>query len=461
MNSPEWDLLKSARRVLLVGVGGSGMSGLATILLQMAKVVVGSDLAESSALQRLRRAGADIRAFHSAENVQDADLVIISAAIPNDNPELVVARQSGIPVLTHAEALGALLSQRTGIAVAGTHGKTTTTAMIAFILDRCGLDPSFLIGSEALDLGASARLGTGPHMVVEADEYDRRFLALRPHLAVITSIEPDHLDYYRDLAEIQSAFVEFAARVLPGGALITCADSPALADLTLPGSRITYGLSPAADWRISSYRPEAGGCRFVVEGPDHQRAEIALRLAGHHNASNALAATIACLVLGVDLTLTAEALQHFTGTRRRFETIGRYRGIWVVDDYAHHPTEVRATLRAARERHGGRIIVVFQPHTTNRTAKLLADFVSAFDNADRVVLVPIYQPAGRERQGLPVSSEDLAVRMPPHLIRLVSGLDEAMDVLKEEVAPGDLVITMGAGDVNKIGPELCRWLEAG
>lgn len=447
--------LAGARRVHLIGVGGSGMSTLAELLLGRGLTVSGSDLsAEAAAAVRARGARVDVG--HRAGQVDGAELVIVSAAIPPENEELAEARRRRLPILTHAEALGELMRGRVGVAVAGTHGKSTTTAMIGFLLAAAGLDPTVLVGARAVDFGGGARAGHGPHLVVEADEYDRRFLALRPTLGLITSIEADHLDYFRDLEEIVGAFRAFVDRIAGDGVVVTGADDPVLASLGLPRRRVTYGAAESADWRLDRPEPRpGGGCSFRVRGPAGE-AGVNLRLSGLHNASNATGALAAVTALGADLEVAAAALAEFRGTERRFQTLARAGGIWVVDDYAHHPTAVRATLEAARQVHAGRVWAVFQPHTSNRVAELMDGFATAFEPADLLTLLPIYRPPGRGKGERPVTSADLAraIGRPP--VRLAASLDEAEAELAGELRPGDLALVMGAGDVTRLAHGLAR-----
>jgi|SRR5579884_992106 len=456
--------LAAARHVHFVGIGGAGMSGLARLLQQQGKRVSGSDARASAATAALEAAGARVYVGHRAEQVGAVDLVITSAAVATDNPELAAARTRGLPVLSHAEVLGLLVAAGRGVAVAGTHGKTTTTALVGFLLDRAGRDPTILAGSEMANYGASVRLGRGPHVVVEADEYDRRFLRLAPRLAVVTSVEPDHLDYYRDLAEIRGAFAAFTARLPTDGLLLVCADDAQAAALPTPARRLTYGLA-GADWQADDVRPLADGMAFLAVGPCGEQAPVRLPLLGRHNVANALAALAVAAEEGVPLADAAAALADFRGTRRRFQPVGTAAGVRVVDDYAHHPTAVRVTLEAARAARtasgdAGPLWVVFQPHTRNRTARLLDQFAAAFGAADAVVVTAIYEPVGREREPLAVSGADLAARIIGPPATYVPALEDAADYLAARVPAGALVLTMGAGDVDRLGPLLLGRLRA-
>ncbi|HEY7062141.1 MAG TPA: UDP-N-acetylmuramate--L-alanine ligase [Chloroflexota bacterium] len=461
--------LDDVRRAHFVGIGGSGMSGLARLLLDKSIAVSGSDARPGPAADALRAHGATVHVGHAAVQVGDADLVVISAAVPADNPEVLEARRWRIPVLSHADVLGLLTARGRGIAIAGTHGKTTTTALVGFLLERAGYDPTILAGAEMLNYGASVRLGRGPHVVVEADEYDRRFLRLVPQVAVVTSVEPDHLDYFRDLAEIEETFAEFVARLPADGSLIVCADDAGARGLAGP-NRVTYGLEGGASWRALDCRPTtfdgrpikdgrgraerrpAYGMEFVAVALDGERAAVLLPLVGRHNVANALAALAVAHGEGVPLRDAAAAVADFRGTRRRFQPIGSARGVMVVDDYAHHPTAVRATIKAARGVHAGPLWVAFQPHTRNRTRRLLADFAAALALADGVVVTAIYEPVGREREPIAVSGADLAAQVSGPPATYVAELEGAAAYLAERLPPGALLVTMGAGDVDRLGP---------
>ena len=377
--------------------------------------------------------------------------MIISAAIPASNPELECAVQRGLAVATHAQVLGELSRQLRTVAIAGTHGKSTTTALTAHILTTCGLDPICLGGAYAPDLGGSGRAGAGKIMVVEADEYARRFLELQPWVAVITNLEADHLDIYGSLEELHSAFAEFAGRVPGDGHLVYCSD--ALISLDFSDRRsVRYGFADNADWRISDYRPSSGGIAFVVTTPDSERFPVSTSLRGRHNAQNATAAIVAASLTGVSADDAIRAVSTFSGTKRRFETVFRDDRVWVIDDYAHHPTEIRATLQAAREVHPGEIWVVFQPHTTHRTRSLFGEFVTSFADADRLILLPTYHPSGREHGTIDRDAEDLAESIQHRRVELASSIDDAAARVLASITDDTLIITMGAGDVTTLGP---------
>jgi UDP-N-acetylmuramate--alanine ligase len=428
----------------------------------MGKQVTGSDSTNSPTLDSLRERGATVFADHAPEHVGLADYVVRSAAVPADNVEVAEAARRGLPRRKLAEAVGELMADRTGVAIAGTHGKTTTTALVAWLLECGGLDPLALVGGDTPAFAQGARLGSGP-MVVEADEYDRRFLEYWPTVAVVTSIEADHLDYYRDLDEIRQVFSELVERLPADGRLVVCADEPRAAALESRAQRETYGFAHAADWRLSEYAPRAGGGSSFVLHTGGRSWPVTSPLVGEHNARNAAAAIAVADYFGIGLRACLAALAEFEAPRRRFETKGSPRGIRVVDDYGHHPTEVAAVLAAARGIAAGDVWVVFQPHTTNRTAALLDAFGHAFGDARHALILPIYRPSGRELDARPVSAADLVerVRQTGHPdVRNAPSFEAAREIVVAEAQPGDLVVTMGAGDVTRLSDELVRALGA-
>ncbi|MBV8720077.1 MAG: UDP-N-acetylmuramate--L-alanine ligase [Chloroflexi bacterium] len=455
--------IAQAQRVHMVGIGGSGMAALSSLLLQMGKRVSGSDVAVGGGLEQLRAAGATVYGAHAAANLApDVEYVVRSSAVPADNPEVREAERRGLPNRKLAAAVGELMQGRSGVAIAGTHGKTTTTALVTWLLEQGGVDPMALIGADTPRYAHGARVGAGP-MVVEADEYDRRFLHYWPEVAVVTSIEADHLDYYRDLAEIRAAFAELVSRIPAHGRLVVCSDEPCAAGLTSPAQRETYGFGRDADWRIEGYEPVPGrGARFCLSAGGRSW-DVESPLVGEHNARNVVAAIAVADYFGVGLRVAIAALPAFQGPRRRFETRGRPRGIWVVDDYGHHPTEVRAVLEAARGVAEGQVWIVFQPHTAHRTWALFDEFTRAFEAADHVVVLPIYRPSGRDHEYSNVTAEDLveSIRRQGHPdARYVGGFDAASQVVTSGAKPGDLVLTMGAGDVTRLSGQLLEALGA-
>ncbi|MBV9543532.1 MAG: UDP-N-acetylmuramate--L-alanine ligase [Chloroflexi bacterium] len=449
--------LESAQRVHLVGIGGSGMGALAGLLLQMGKHISGSDSSGSAAVAQL---GARVFGQHAAANVGDAEYVVRSSAVADDNVEVQETQRRGLPLRKLADAVGELMRGRSGVAIAGTHGKTTTTALVTWLLECGGLDPLALIGADAPRFSMGARLGSGP-MVVEADEYDRRFLSYWPEVAVVTSIEADHLDYYRDVSEIREAFQELVSRVPAHGRVIVSADERCAASLVSVAQRDTYGVAECSNWRVTEYAPRRGGGSTFSLTTDGRTWSVESPLVGEHNACNVAAAIAVADYFGVGLRSALAALPRFEGPRRRFESKGKSRGVWIVDDYAHHPTEVAAVLRAARGVAEADVWVVFQPHTTNRTAALLEEFSRAFDQADHVLVLPIFRPAGRELAARHVTSSDLVARMRQREhadVRLADTSAAALEAIAADAQPGDLVLTMGAGDVTRLSDELVREL---
>jgi UDP-N-acetylmuramate--alanine ligase len=379
--------------------------------------------------------------------------------VPEDDPEVARARELGVPVLKHAEMLGELSRSRRTLAVAGTHGKTTTTGMLTTILISAGLDPTVLIGGVLPSLGSGARLGGSDFLVAEADEFDRRFLKLHPEIAIVTNVEPDHLDYYGDFAAIREAFAAFAGRVPEDGWLVLNADDRHAAELAevRPDQAVTYGLTPRAEWRATGITVnDVGGSDFVVYANDALVGRFRLRVSGKHNVANALAAAVAAGRVGVDLTTASEALEGFIGVERRLEWKGEAGGVVVLDDYAHHPTEIRATLAAVREQHPGRIVCLVQPHHYHRLSSLFPDFARAFGDADEVVVTDVYAPAGRGPNAGERTAEDLSRAIEGASARYGGNLDAAIQAVVDLARPGDVVLTMGAGDVTHGGPAILR-----
>ena len=444
------------KRIHLVGIGGAGLSAIARVLLESGQPVSGSDEQETEFTARLRASG--VRGFigHAAQNIAGADLVLVSSAVSRTNPEVVAAMQAGLPVVKRQDFVGGMMAERVGLAIAGTHGKTTTAALTAYVLCRAGQQPSFIVGGLISDLDTNARHGTGAPFVVEADEYDRMFLGLRPTVAVVTNVEHDHPDCYPTFAELSAAFDEFAALVPAHGVLIACNDDAgarALAQAARTrGTRVvTYGLQAGADWRAELMQPNgAGGCDFVVSNAGRELGLVRTRLAGDHNVCNTLAALAAVDYCGVPFATALPALREFRGVGRRFEVKGEVQGITVVDDYAHHPTEIRATLASARQRYPGRPLwAMFQPHTFSRTQALLVDFAASFADADHVVMSDIY--AARETDSAQVTSADLIGAMRHPDARYVGGLEAAAHMLARRLHPGDVLLTLGAGTSHKVG----------
>ena len=444
--------------VHLIGIGGSGLSAIARLLLESGFSVSGSDRTLSDLAKQLAAAGATVFTGHAAENIRGADLVVRSSAIPDSNPEVAAALAAGIPVLKRADFLGQLMQGRLGIAVAGTHGKTTTTAMLAWLLTACGEDPSYIIGGVSKNLENNAHAGRGQAFVIEADEYDRMFLGLSPQIAVVTMMEHDHPDCFPTAQDYFDAFAAFVHRLQPGGLLLTSADdphAPALAAELPAGCRqLSYGMSLSADLRASALtRNAAGGFTFqVIERTGEKVAEIALGVPGEHNVRNALAAFAVARELSLDLAAAASALARFAGTGRRFDLRGEANGVVLIDDYAHHPTEIRATLAAARSRYADRRIwAVWQPHTYSRTLALLPEFKNAFGDANQVIVMAIY--AARE-QNPGFSAGQVVAEMPHPAARYIPALADVRDTLLAELQPGDVVLVLSAGDADQVSAQL-------
>jgi UDP-N-acetylmuramate--alanine ligase len=442
--------------VHFVGIGGAGLSAIARVLMQQGAEVSGSDLVLSPVAEALARDGARVFAGHRAENVSGAEVVVMSSAVPASNVEVQAAQAAGIPVLKRPEFLARMMDGRVGVAVAGTHGKTTTTAMIASVLLQAGRDPTFVVGGVIAGLETNARAGAGPLFVIEADEYDRTFLSLKPTAAVVTNVEHDHPDCYPAFADFRAAFEQFAASVPREGLLAVCWDDAVARELgerrRAEGGAVTsFGLGQGAELRAEEVRPNfAGGVDFLATREGEVLGLVRLRVPGAHNASNAMGALAVADFLGVPFRVAREALREFRGVGRRFEIKGEAGGVIVVDDYAHHPTEIRTTLRAARDRFPGRSLwAVWQPHTYSRTVALLADFARAFAAADHVVVLPIY--AARETDTLGVSSGDVVAAMQHPDARCARSLDEAVVWLGTELRSGDVVLTLGAGDGYRVG----------
>lgn len=430
------------------------MTPLATILLQLGVRVTGSDLVESHQLDALRALGARIWIGHDGTRIGDADVVVVSSAISDENPEARAAQVQGIPVIKHATALATLMHTRRGVAVAGTHGKSTTTAMIAHVLESAGARPTFHVGAELIDYGLFGRAGDGDLLIAEADEFDRRFLAYDPEIAVVTYAEADHLDYYGTLKAMVDAYRDFIARVRPGGYVVLNWDDPTARSLpTGDLERTTYGEGDGADWRLIEWQPRGfQGSNLVVREPAGLSQRFSLKVLGRHNALNATATIAVASHLGISMEAVRQGLATFQGIRRRIELLGASGGISVIDDYAHHPTEVRATLAAIQAHwksggsRGGQLWAVYQPHTEHRTATLFDEFLDCFADADQVLLTEAYMPSGRRLAEGGATHLDLVAALHHRAVRAVSPA-QSIRVIASEAQPGDLVVVMGAGDI--------------
>ena len=452
-------MFRHTRHIHFVGIGGIGMSGIAELLVNLGYRVSGSDRAVSDITERLQGLGARIYQGHKAEQVLGADVVVISSAIPKDNIEVRAARARAIPVIPRAEMLAELMRMKYGLAVAGTHGKTTTTSLLAVICAEAGLDPTVVVGGRLRSLGSNARLGQGEYLVAEADESDGSFLRLSPTIAVVTNIDAEHLDHYGTFDKLVDAFRHFVNQVPFYGGAVLCFDHPVVRGL-LPDIEkpvITYGFAAQAELRAHSLQVGPRGVRFSVDLFRDPLGSIHLPLMGRHNVLNALGALGAALELDIPFDVAAKALTGFEGVGRRIEAVGDENGILVVDDYGHHPTEVRATLRGIREHHDRPVRVVFQPHRYSRTKDLFEEFLGAFDDADNVAILDIYPAGEAPIEG--VSTERLVQAMRARGHRRVehrASLEDALEWLEETARPGELVITLGAGSVSKLAKAFVR-----
>jgi len=439
------------------------MSGLARVLLDQGCDVRGSDLSSTPVTERLRHLGATVYTGHCADNIGDAELVVISTAIDPANPELQEATGKGIPVIHRADLLALLMNRQRGLAIAGAHGKTTTTAMLALVMEKCRLDPTVLIGGELTNIGGNAKLGRGEYLVAEADESDKSFLKLKPYLAVVTNIEDDHLDHYGSVENIIAAFRQFLGGITPGGAAVLCFDDAAVREVSgACGERvISYAVEyPEADYVLNDIRPTGSGSAAEVYYRGQHLGRLTLPVPGRHNLANALAVVAAGRFIGISFPEMAAALRDYRGAGRRYQLMGRVDGITVVDDYAHHPTEIDATLKAARQVHSGRIITVFQPHRYSRTSLLHQRFGNCFAHTDVLIINDIYSAGEKPLPGVTAQLiVDAVVAHNGHRPVFIGSRDETVAYLAENLHRGDLVLTMGAGDVWKTGPELLNRLQ--
>jgi len=457
-------MFATSQHAHFVGIGGIGMSGIAEILLSLGMKVSGSDLRRSAVTDRLAQLGATIYEGHRAGNVQGSTVVVTSSAVALSNPEVIEAHALKIPVIPRAEMLAELMRLKYGIAIAGMHGKTTTTSMVASVLAAGGLDPTVVVGGRVDALGSNARLGTTQYLVAEADESDRSFLKLSPILAVVTNLDREHMDCYHDMADVERAYVDFMDRVPFYGAVVACIDNQQLKEI-LPRVRrrvLTYGIAHDADYRIemvSSGHGDSQGVaqgigfsRFVVHASAGLLGPFDLHVPGRHNVLNATAAVAIARQLEMTPERIAEGLDHFRGVDRRFQLRGSARGVTVVDDYGHHPTEIRATLAAARECGYKRILVVFQPHRYTRTADLMDEFTTAFTAADVVIVLPIY--AASEEPIVGVTAERLAERIEGPRVEFAADFQSAVAAIELAAQEGDLILTLGAGSVSQLAPQI-------
>ncbi len=446
-----------------VGIGGIGMSGIAELLLNLGYHVSGSDLRGSDITEHLRELGGTIFRGHATEHVQGADVVVTSSAVRDDNPEVVAARQAAIPVIPRAEMLAELMRLKYSIAVAGAHGKTSTTSLIAAVLEDGGLDPTVVIGGKLKSIGRNAVLGGGDFIVAEADESDGSFLKFSPTIAVVTNIDREHLDFYRDLEEIKETFLQFIGRLPFYGLAVLCLDSGPIQELIprIDKRFTTYGMTSQADFHAKQVRFEGQRTRFAVYHQGEHLGEVVLNLQGTHSVYNALASIAVGRELNIAFDTIKRTLETVEGVQRRLELKGEVGGIRIMDDYGHHPTEIKHTLQAVRESWPERrLVVVFQPHRYTRTRALFDDFVTSFYQSDVLLVLPIYAAGEDPIEG--VEAADLCRQIGAHghrEARYQEGLQEAVETLRDMVRPGDLVLTLGAGDVVRVGEMLLAQLE--
>ena len=465
------------QRIHFVGIGGIGMSGIAEVLLNLGYKISGSDLKSSAVTQRLASLGAQIFEGHQAANISGADVVVTSSAISIDNPEVAEARRLHIPVIQRAEMLAELMRLKYGIAIAGMHGKTTTTSMVAAVLAAGGLDPTVVVGGRVDAMGSNARLGKSHYLVAEADESDRSFLKLSPILSVVTNIDREHMDCYRDMRDVRRTFLEFMERVPFYGLVVGCCDDPVLQRLLPHVHRrvTTYGTAPGSDFLITVPQVrarslgvklgEAALSHFRVlykekDGPEKDLGEFTLHVPGTHNVLNATAAIAVGTALDIPTDQIRSALNAFRGVDRRFQLKGKAAGVSVVDDYGHHPTEIRATLAAARQCGFRRVHVIFQPHRYTRTRDLMNEFATAFADADTLLLLDIYPASEKPIEG--ITAEALAERITgggKHDVHYAPSFAHAAEKVSVAAQPGDLILTLGAGSVSQLGPAILERLE--
>ncbi len=475
MSTPPQVATEIPQRVHLVGVGGIHMSAIARLLLHRGHTVSGSDLYLSPLTGEIESLGVTVHEGHAAMNIDDAGLVVYTSAAQEDNPEIAEALHRGIPTMKRAEMVALLQQGKQVIAVAGAHGKTTTSSLIAYMLNRAGLDPTYMIGGMIRDLETNAAPGGGPHFVVEADEYDRAFLNYHAHIAVVTNIEPDHLDIYGSFEELQRAFAQFLSQVEPNGYIVACTDSPPVR-ACLPGGQtspfptvgddmlpqvhvVSYSLHNEADWTAEQIvNKGVDTLSFVVNYRKHFWGEVETHLPGAHNVANSLAAVAVGEILGLTRSDITDALASFQGAERRFQLVGEAGGITIVDSYAHHPTEIRADLAAARARYPGRRLVgLFQPHTYTRTTYLLDEFRTCFGDSDALFLADTY--AAREPPSAGMDAAALAKEIAHPDVTYAGSVPEAAIAVSHALQPGDIFLTIGAGDVDAAGPAVLRLLQ--
>ncbi|MEC0182502.1 UDP-N-acetylmuramate--L-alanine ligase [Paenibacillus peoriae] len=452
----------TSEHVHFIGIGGYGMSAIARVMLEMGYTVTGSDVASQELTEKLAAKGAKIYIGHTPEHIAGADIVVYSTALSRDNVERVAAEELNIPTLHRSQMLARLLNERKGVAVAGAHGKTTTSSMIALVMERCNVDPTYIIGGEITNLGTNAKAGKSEFVVAEADESDGSFLQYHPWQGIVTNIEADHLENYDgDFNRLKSAYVQFLSQIRPDGAAIVCADDQNIREMIpqLQTRVITYGVEHEADYMATDIQLGDRRLSFTMSRKGTELGTIELSVPGRHNMYNAMATVISCLEAGIPFDQIAASILEFHGAKRRFQVLGESNDILVIDDYAHHPTEIEATISAARAT-GNRIIAVFQPQRYSRTFFLLDAFSRAFSEANEVIITDIYSPAGEKQiEGVHSSKlVDLIVQNSNANAIYLPTKEAVIEKLKDRLQPGDLVLTMGAGDIWKAGDALARHL---
>ncbi|MFH1097701.1 MAG: UDP-N-acetylmuramate--L-alanine ligase [Candidatus Desantisbacteria bacterium] len=449
-------MFKKIQNIHFIGIGGSGMSGIAELLLNLGYTVTGSDVAETEITKRLQGLGGRIYIGHSQKNIEDADVVVYSSAVSKENPEVLSAKEKRIPVIPRAEMLAELMRLKYGIAVAGAHGKTTTTSMVSLVLSTAGLDPTVVVGGRFNDIGSNARLGSSEYLVAESDESDGSFLKLSPIIAVVTNIDEEHLDYYQDISQIKDAFVQFMNKVPFYGSVILCLDNENLRTVIDKIERrvITYGLTKEAQIRAEDIVFDGFSSEFTVVFEGNTLGRIKLRVPGMHYVSNALAAVAVGLDLEIEFEKIANALGAYSGVHRRFQIVGETDGVTIIDDYAHHPTEIAATLAAIKSTNR-RVVAVFQPHRYTRTKALAKNFGQCFNDADMVIVTNIYGAGEKQVEGVDASLVVKSLVEAGHSrVMFLQTFEEIIDFLHRFICPQDVVVTLGAGDIWKAGKRL-------
>lgn len=454
-------MLGRTKKIHFVGIGGIGMSGIAELLLNQGFQISGSDLSGSDITYHLQKIGADVYIGHSAQLIIDADVVVKSSAVKNDNPEIKAALAQKIPVIRRAEMLSEIMRMSYGIGIAGTHGKTSTTSMVGSVLSAADLDPTVIVGGKVKNYGSNNLLGSGKYIVVEADEFDRSFLTLSPIIAGITNIEADHLDCYNDLAGVKSAFIEYANKVPFFGSVIACLDDTGVRSIIpeIHKKIITYGFSSQANIKAEKVEYVNFTSSFMVKAFDQDLGRIRIKVMGEHNVLNALLAVATGLELDIDFKYIKKGLQKYNGVFRRFELKGKAKDITIYDDYAHHPTEIEATLKGVRKNTGQRIVAVFQPHLYSRTKDFYREFGRSFFESDLLVVTPIYPAREKPIEGVTGKLiADAAIQSGHKDVMFIEDNEEIVDKLVQTVKPGDIVITLGAGNIYQFGEKLLQEL---